>query len=96
LRGGEALAACEPAAAFGVGRGVVELVVVVEGRLVRPGKLVAVQLDVGALLTWSLETGTCRLSGPIVIPASGTKVRWRPIRLSLTVPNIGSLVSTST
>src|SRR6266498_4985245 len=39
----------------------------------------------GAALTSSLETVTCRLSGPIVIPARGTKVRWRPIRPSLTV-----------
>jgi len=27
----------------------------------------------GASLTWCLETVTCKLSGPIVIPASGTK-----------------------
>src|SRR5579884_2591016 len=41
------LAAGQPAAAFGVGWGVVELVVVVKGRLVRSGKLIAVQFDVG-------------------------------------------------
>ena len=43
-----ALAAGEAAAALGVGRGVVELVVVVEGRLLGAGELVALQLDVRA------------------------------------------------
>jgi hypothetical protein len=94
--GGGFLASGEAAAAFGVGWCVVQLVVVVEGRLVLFGELVAVQLDVGRSLTCSLDTATCRLSGPIVIPGSGTKVKWRPTRPSLTVPNIGSLVSTST
>jgi hypothetical protein len=43
-------AAGESAAAFGVGRGVIELVVVVEGRLVCSRELVPVQFDVGGAL----------------------------------------------
>ncbi len=89
------LAAREPAAALRLGRCVVELVVVVEGGLVRLRELAALQRDVRALPTCSLVTGTWRLSGPMVIPVSGTKVRWRPMKPSFTVPNCGSSVSTS-
>src|SRR5581483_2891631 len=38
----------------------------------------------GAAFTCSSVTVTWRLSGPIVIAASGAKVRWRPMKPSLT------------
>ncbi len=56
------LAAREPAAALRLGRGVVELVVVVEGGFVRLGELAALQRDVGGaadLLPWSPQPGGC-------------------------------------
>ena len=40
-------ATSESAPALGVGRGVVELVVVIQARLIRLGELLAVQFDVG-------------------------------------------------
>jgi hypothetical protein len=70
--------------------------VVVEGWLVRSGELVAVQFDVGGVLDLFFGDGDLQAVGPDRNSSQGTKVRWRPIKPSLTVPNIGSLVSTST
>jgi hypothetical protein len=60
-------------------RGVVELVVVVEVDS-SAGEFVAVQFDVGHAFDLLLGDGGMQVVGAIVIPASGTKVRWRPIR----------------
>jgi hypothetical protein len=70
--------------------------VVVERRLVGLRELLAVLFDVRADLICSLVTVSCRSSGPTVIPPSGTNVRCRPMKPSLTVANCGSSFSTST
>ena len=49
-------------------RGVVQLEVVIERRLIRLGELVAMQLDVGRRATCSLLDTTCKSSGPIGAP----------------------------
>jgi len=72
------------------------LVVVVEGRLVCRGELVAVEFDVGGGFDQVLGGGELQVVGADRDSVQGTKVRWRPIKPSLTVPNIGSFVSTST
>src|SRR6185312_3486774 len=60
---GAGSAAGEAASALGVGRGVVQLVVVIERRLVRPGELLAMLLDIGRGLDLLRGRGDLQLIG---------------------------------
>lgn len=88
----EAYLATREAAALGV----VEFVLVVESRLVRLRQLLTRLRDVGRSLDLPLGDRAVESSEPILMPPSGTKVRWRPMKPSLAVANCRSSVSTCT
>jgi hypothetical protein len=75
-------AAGEAATALGIRRCVVEFVVKVEGRFVCLGEFLAVLFDIRRGLDLLFSHGHVKLIGADVGAASGTKVRWRPMKPS--------------